>query len=90
MGRTGTAGILGREGSGQVKLEWFRENGVWHLWRGYQADDGAVIWQETGYVVHRDRRAIWIEWPGKRTWTCSLFSVKAAKAEAENLAQNSL
>jgi hypothetical protein len=73
-------------------FKWQRRDGAWHLWRGVEAIDGAVLWQETGYLLyhHRRRPEYWIarqDDPG--LMMLCLASFKDAKAYAENLAQNS-
>ena len=68
-----------------MNLKWFREGGAWVLRRGYETDDGATLWQETGYVVTGEGTH-YVKYPGKM----SRFHTRLrdAKAEAERLARD--
>jgi hypothetical protein len=63
-----------------MNLKWFRENGAWVLRCGYQTDDGATLWAETGYTIHKQPGAYVCTWPGFHfsPWHPSLVLAKKA------------
>lgn len=67
------------------RFKWQRRDGAWHLWRGVETTDGAVIWQETKYTVRVAKRG-WVSLTGSMWWWPT---VADAKCMAESLAQNS-
>lgn len=69
-------------------FKWRRQDSAWHLWRGVEATDGAVIWQETGYVIRKQMGGYIITYPD-RSYYGWATTLSGAKREVANLAQNS-